>query len=249
MSPLLIVLFVILGILFLISIYGSFIRWNASRVTIWFSIKKLDIDRPMEDYAKLLLDENGLVDVEVKKCGFFASLFVGNTYSVSKKLIRISWGTARRSTATNLAAVCRLVGLAKLHADGVKGIRLVEFNRWFGWLPMLLLPLIIIGLILDLVLAESIGTWTIALTGVGLAIALVCFIISAIAAKIYIKSCNIGQTLILDMGILQENEEKRIKKLYSAWKKLIVLQVIINAFEAIYFLLKLIFSSFKLIRR
>ena len=249
MSPLLIVLFVILGVLFIISLYGSFIRWNASRVTIWFSIKKLDINKPMEEYARLLLDENGLEDVEVKKCGFFASLFVGNTYSVSKKLIRISWGTARRSTATNLAAVCRLVGLAKLHADGVKGIRLVEFNRWFGWLPMLLLPLIIIGLILDLALAESIGTWTIALTGVGLAIALVCFIISAIAAKIYIKSCNIGQSLILDMGILQENEEKRIKKLYSAWKKLIVLQVIINAFEAIYFLLKLIFSSFKLIRR
>lgn len=249
MSPLLIVLFVILGVLFIISLYGSFIRWNASRVTIWFSIKKLDINKPMEEYARLLLDENGLEDVEVKKCGFFASMFVGNTYSVSKKLIRLSWGTARRSTATNLAVVCRLVGLAKMHADGAKGLRLVEFNRWFGWLPMLLLPLMIVGLILDLVLAESIGTWTIALTGVGLAIALVCFIISAIAAKIYIKSCNIGQTLILDMGILQENEEKRIKKLFSAWKKLIVLQVIINAFEAIYFLLKLIFSSFKLIRR
>lgn len=249
MNPLLIVLFAILGILFIISLYGSFIRWNASRLTIWFSVKKLDINKPMEEYARLLLDENGLVDVEVKKCGFFASMFVGNTYSVSKKLIRISWGTARRSTVTNLSAVCRLVGLAKMHADGEKGLRLVEFNRWFGWLPTLLLPLMVVGLILDLVLAESIGTWTIALTGVGLAIALVSFIISAIAARKYIKSCNIGQQLIFDMGILQEDEEKRVKKLFSAWKKLVVLQVIINAFEAIYFILKLVFSSFKLIRR
>ena len=44
MSPLLIVLFVVLGILFLVSIVASFIKWNARRVTAWFSLKKLEIN-------------------------------------------------------------------------------------------------------------------------------------------------------------------------------------------------------------
>lgn len=249
MNPIIIVLLAILGVLFVISLVGGFIRWNASRVTIWFSLKKLEINKPMEEYARLILDENELVDVEVKKCGFFSSLFVGNTYSVSKKLIRISWGTARRSTATNLAIVCRLVGLAKMHADGVKGLKLVEFNRWFGWLPFLLFPLMVIGIIMDLVSAGNLGTFTIILSSIGLALSLFSFIISAIAAKRFIKACNIGQELILEMGILNEDEEKKIKKLYSAWKKLIVINVIISMFEAIYFFIKLIFSSLKIFRR
>ena len=79
MDPLLIVLFVIVGIMFLFFLYGSFIRWHASRLTLWFAIKKLEIDKSMEEYARLLLDEYGLVDVEVKRVGFFASLFVFGT--------------------------------------------------------------------------------------------------------------------------------------------------------------------------
>ena len=249
MNPMLILLFSVLGVLFVISMVASFIRWNARRVTTWFSIKKLEIDKPILDYARLILDENGLEDVEVKKVGFFASMFVGNTYSPSKKLVRISWGTALRPTATSLAAVCQVVALAKMHADGKKRLKLVEFNRWFGWVPMLLLPLILVGLIIDLVSAGGLGTFTIVFSAIGLALALIYFILSAVAASKYINSCKIGQQLILDMGILQENEEKKIKKLFSAWRKLAILNVFIALFEVIYFILRLLLSGTKLFRR
>lgn len=249
MSTLLIVLFVVLGVLFLVSIVASFIKWNARRVTAWFSLKKLEINKPILEYARLILDENGLEDVEVKKVGFFASMFVGNTYSPSKKLIRVSWGTALRPTPTSLAAVCQLVGLAKMHAEGKKGLRMVEFNRWFGWVPMLLLPLVLVGLIVDLVVSGSIGTYIIIFSAIGLGLALIYFILSAVAANKYIASCKIGQQLILDMGILQEKEEKKIKSLFSAWKQLAVLNVFIALFEVIYFVLRILLSGTKLFRR
>ena len=102
---------------------------------------------------------------------------------------------------------------------------------------------------MDLVSAGNLGTFTIILSSIGLVLSLFSFIISAIAAKRFIKACNIGQELILEMGILNEDEEKKIKKLYSAWKKLIVINVIISMFEAIYFFIKLIFSSLKIFRR
>lgn len=249
MSPMLIVLFVVLGVLFVVSLVASFIRWNARRVTAWFSLKKLEINKPILEYARLILDENGLEDVEVKKVGFFASMFVGNTYSPSKKLLRISWGTALRPTATSLAAVCQLVGLAKMHAEGKKGLRLVEFNKWFGWVPMLLLPLLLVGLIMDLVSSGSLGTYTVILSAIGLGISLIYFIITAVAASKFINSCKIGQQLILDMGILQENEEKKVKQLFSAWKQLTILNVFIALFEAVYFVLRILLSGTKLFRR
>ena len=249
MDPLLIVLFVIIGIMFLFFLYGSFIRWYASRLTLWFAIKKLEIDKSMEEYARLLLDEYGLVDVEVKRVGFFASLFIGNTYSASKKLIRLSWGVGRRASVTNLASVCRLVGLAKMDAEGIKGLKAIELNRWFSFLPILLVPLIIIGLIVDLIMFEALGMWSIIFTAIGLALSLFSFIVSCVAAKKDFQAYNRGQEIILSLQILNESEEKKVKKLISAWKKLVIINVIINAFELIYFLLKIIFSSFKLFGR
>lgn len=240
MNAYLIPILIVLGILLLIFFYASFVRSYANSITTWFAIKKLDINKPLEDYARLLLDEHGLQDVQVKKVGFFASMFIGNTYKVSSKTIRISWFAARHSSVTTLAQVCRMVGLAKMHNEGVKGLKTVEFNRYFGWLPVLLLPLIIIGLILDLIFMESIGLYSIIFTCIGLAITIFSFIISMIALKRELRAYTIGEEIITAMGILNDEETKKIGKLYSAWKRLVVINAIFNAFEVIYFILKLI---------
>lgn len=79
------IILVVLGLIFIVACVVGFIRWNARRITFWFSVKKLEINKSIEEYTELLLEENGLFDVKVKKCGFFSSLFVGNTYSLRKK--------------------------------------------------------------------------------------------------------------------------------------------------------------------
>ncbi len=249
MEILTLVLLIVVGILFVVFCVAGSIRWYANSITTWFILKKLDINKPLEEYANLLLAERGLVDVQVKKCGFFASFFVGNTYSVSKKTIKISWFASRHSSATTLAQVCRLVGLAQMHANGEKGLKSVEAYRWLNWLPILLLPLIIIGLIIDLVALDAIGVYTLIFSAVGVAITLFTFILGLVAMRKNFKAYDIGQELIIGMGILKEDEERKIKKLFSAWKKLAVVEVFINAFELIYFLLKLILSSIKIFGR
>ena len=243
MSLALIIILVVVGVIFLFSLYGSFVKWRVSHLTIWKGLKKLDIKQPISEYTKLFLDENGLVDVQVKRVGFFASAFIGNTYSVSKKMVRLGWGTAKRSNIICLAISCRLVGLAKMHDDGVKGIRLVEFNRWFGWLPALFLPLVLIGLIVDFVSTGKIGIYTVALSAIGLIIILVCLIISIIAASKFIKACNVGQNILKEAELVPDKEFYAIKKLYSAWKQLAVLQVLMNAFGAILFLVNVVLAA------
>lgn len=246
MNIYLIISLVALGVLFILFCIAGFIRWNANRITVWFSLKKLDIDKPIEDYTRLLLDENGLPEVEVKKLGFFSSLFLGNTYKKKTKTIRISWLTAKRSTITSLAVACKLVGISKLHQEGAKNIGTIAFNRYFGWLPILFLPLVIIGLIVDLVSTNSVGMITLIFTGVGLAITLLCFILSMISLKLETKALKYGNEIICGMGILNEEEEKKISKLFSAWKKLYAINALFNAFELLFFVLNLIFGSLKI---
>ena len=233
MSTELIAVLIVLGILFLVFLVFSFVRWNANRIIRWFSYKKLEVDKPIEDYTRLLLDENNLPDVEVKKMKGFASLFVGNTYKAKTKAIRLRWTTWRRTTKTSLAMACKLVGLAKLHADGVKGIRMVEANRWISGLPILFLPLTVIGLLVDLLGAGNVGLYTLIFAGVGLVLTLISFIISIISVKIENKALKIGEDIILALGILSEQEEKKIKKLFKAWKTLYVINAIFNAFEIV----------------
>lgn len=245
----LIICLVILGILLVIACVVGIIRWNARRITTWFALKKLDINKPIEEYTNLLLEEHGLIDVKVKKTGFFASMFVGNTYSVKKKTIKLGWYASKRATATTLAQACRLVGLAKMHNDGVKGLKTIEMYRWLSWLPVLLLPLAIIGLIVDLILQPQIGLYTLIFSGVGLVLTLFTFILACIASSKDIKACNEGEKIILEIGILNEQEETKIKKLFKAWKQLTIVNVLYNTFIMLFFLIRAIFSSFKLFGR
>ena len=249
MGFVLIIILAVLGIMLLIGFIASIIKWRASRLTFWFSIKKLEIQQSMQDYARLLLDERGLVDVEVERAGFFASIFVGNTYSVSKRKIRLGYFTAKRARITNLAIVCKLVGLAKMHNDGEKNLRAIELNRWLSWLPIIVLPLILIGLIIDLVGANGSWMYTIITSAIGIGITGFCFIISLIAIKKEFKAYNVGRDMINEIGILNEDEENKMKKLIGAWKALALLNVLIVAFELLFFMLKLIFSVFKLGRK
>ena len=246
MSGKLIAIFVAIGILFIIFLIFSFIRWNASRITRWFSYKKLEIDKPIEDYTKLLLEENNLIDVAVKKIGFFTTLFIGNTYKSKTKTIRLGWLTWKRTTKTSLAMACKLVGLAKLHHEGIKGVKFVNLNRWLSGLPILLLPLTIIGLIVDLIATGNIGMYTLIFAGIGLALTLISFMVSIISVKTENKALKIGQDIILELGILNDEEEKKIKKLFKAWKTLYIINAIFNAFQIVYYSLAIVLSILKL---
>lgn len=240
------IIIIVAVILFVCACVIGFIRWNAMRITRWFNWKKLNINKPMEEYAEILLEEHNLTDVEVKRVGFWASIFVGNTYSTRKKLIRLSWITARRATATNLAITCKLVAYAKLHAEGKKHLHAVEVYRWLSWLPILFLPLLVVGIIIDLIASGGLGMYTLIFGSVGLVFALAIFILACIVAKNERLACTDGQNIILDMGILDEAEEKKMRKLFSAWKKLVVVNVIYNTFQLIFFIFNVLLSVLRI---
>ena len=97
MEPWVIVV-IALGTLGVLSLIPAAIKWHAERTIAWFNLRRLELDRPIDQYTRLLLDENGMTGVEVKVCGFWKSLFVGNTYAYRHHTVWLSSWTARRPT-------------------------------------------------------------------------------------------------------------------------------------------------------
>ena len=249
MDIVLYILLGILGVIVLTSLVASGIRWSAYRLTRKLNIKKLSVDVPVEEYARTLLDQDGLEAVEIKTVGFWASLFVGNTYSKSKKCIKLGKFTAKRPTITHLATACTLVGLAKMDADGQKGLGTIAINRYFSWLPFLMVPVIAIGLIIDMVLTGNITYITLIFTVLGFALTLFSFITSLISAKKHKMAYDEGYTLLESLQLIDEKEDKKIQKLFKKWKQLVVLEVFYNTMFMIYYSIKFVYVVANLSKR
>ena len=241
------IILIVLGVIFLLSCIVGIIRTRANWILSSSAFKKLEINKTAEEYLDFLLEENQLYDVKVKKVGFWAYTFIGNTYSTRKKTIRISKFTAKRKNILCLSIACRLVAIAKMDAQGVKGLKTIELYRFTGWLPALFLPLVVIGLIIDLIVLKEIGLYTLVLGGVGLAIALFTFILACISSRKNARAYTEGEKMLKELGILSEEEERKINKLFKAWKQLLVLNVIYNLFASVFFLLGFSFSLIKVL--
>lgn len=248
MDPILLALIIVLSVIFIVSLVARMIKDHSTRISTKFSFNKLEIDRSMMDYARVLLDENGLEDVQVVQCGFFSSMFVGNTYKLKTKTIRLSPWVAKKSNVTNLARVASLVALAKFHSEEkTKGLKAIELDRWLSWLPALFIPLVVVGLIVDFA-AVGAGTYiyTLILSCVGLALTIISLVFSLTAIRTLNKSYQEGENMLVDMQIIAPEEEKYIKKIYSAWKKYNYVKAFESVFEAIYFGLSAILSLIKI---
>ena len=239
MEPWIIVI-IALGALGILSLIPACIKWRSERIIAWFNLRKLELDRPIDQYTRLLLDENGLTDVEVEVLGALKSLFFGNTYAHRRRVIRLSYFTARRATKTNLAVACRLVALAKDDEAGGKGAALVSVNRWLVPLTFLLIPLLVVGLIVDLTAGGEIGVAFFTLTGIGFALALASWIFALVTFGANKRALADGQYLILASGLLSPEEEKKMKSLFAAWRNLYFFRALLTTFEVLWLTFRLI---------
>lgn len=239
MEPWVIVV-IALGTLGVLSLIPAAIKWHAERTIAWFNLRRLELDRPIDQYTRLLLDENGLTGVEVKVCGFWKSLFVGNIYAYRHHTVWLSSWTARRPTKTNLAVACRLVALAKDCEAGGHGAALVSANRFVELLPFLLVPLTIVGMVIDLTSRQSLGAAFFTLTGIGFALALASWIFAFVTYGANKRALADGLYLILASGLLTPEEEKKMKSLFASWRSLYFFRALLTTFEVLWLAFRLI---------
>jgi len=230
----------LIAVAILIGIVGIF----ALITSIYLSIKYTRFNRKNnsagltgEEAARILLDKNGLSDIKVKVTG---SVLFGNSYSHYFKKVRLRRFTRHKTSVTSLAMGAEKSALAVLDKEGdpdmQKRIRLVPLIT-FG--PFAFIPLLIVGVLVDILLLNSTGVFTLIVCGLSVLFYVLSLVLSISTLKTEKKAQERACELLLENGMATYEEIWDMKELYKLYNIQYVNDIIISALELIYRIIEL----------
>ena len=180
-------------------------------IAIWLWIKYVKFNRKNNsmnisggDAARMILDRNGLHHIRVSVIG---SMLFGNSYSHWFKKVRLRRLTARKASITSLAMGAEKSALAILDKEGDKDMKTRIYLTPLMYLgPIAFIPLVVIGVAIDLILFNFSGVATVVTTIIGLAIYSISFVLSVMTLKTE-KKAQAKACEILRQENMATNEE------------------------------------------
>ena len=164
-------------------------------VSIWLAIKYVKYNRTMnkagingEQTARKILDDNGLNHIKVSVVG---SLMFGNSYSHFFKKVRLRRWTVNKNSISSMAMGAQKSSLAVLDKEGDKDMKLrIILTPFIYFGPIAFLPLLFIGLFVDIILFNFSGVITIIASALGLLFYVASFVMSLMVLKTEVKAQN-----------------------------------------------------------
>lgn len=194
-----------------------------------------------EEVARRILDDNGLQQIKIKCTG---SLLWGNSYSHYFKKLRLRRFTYKKRSVTSLAMASQKSALAIMDKEGdpiMKKRNVLIPLQFFG--PMMFIPLIAIGVCIDLVLAtkgHNNFVCTFISAGLGLAIYVVALLLTIVILKAETKAQAKSIEILRQNNLATEDEIESIKDLYKCYNIEYVNNIIISALELLLRVLQII---------
>lgn len=237
-DPISIALLIVSGLIIIVSIFAFF-------VSIILSIKYVKYNKQMnsanlsgEQAARKILDANDLQDIKVKVTG---SLMFGNSYSHYFKKVRLRRRTVKKPSIASLAMAAQKSSLAVLDKEGdpdmKKRVKLTILNV-LG--PLAFIPLVIIGIALDIVINNTVGNLAIIFAGVGFLFYLVSFLFSIAVLKTEKKAQEKAVEILLAEHMATPDEVEDMKKLFKLYNIEYVNNLILSMLEMLYYVLRII---------
>ncbi len=216
-NPLHIAIVVVAG---LIAIVAAF----AGGVSIYLAVKYAKFNRRQNsagitgsDAARKILDHNGLQHIKVSVVG---SVMFGNSYSHYFKKIRIRRLTNKKTSITSLAMGAQKSCLAILDKendpDMKQRVRLIPIIT-FG--PFAFIPLLILGVVLDIIVLKSqtFGPATVICAGLGILFYVLSFWMSLKVYKTEIKAQERAYEELKKEHMATDEEIELMKELFKLY--------------------------------
>ena len=207
-------------------------------ISIWLSIKYVVYNRTMnkagingEQTARKILDKHGLEHIKVSVVG---SLMFGNSYSHFFKKVRLRRWTVKKNSISSMAMGAQKSSLAILDKEGDKDMKtriiLTPFI-YFG--PLMFLPIIIIGVLLDIILFQFSGVVSVVAAVLGLSFYVASFIMSLMVLKTEVKAQNRALEILEKDNLATSDEREMMKSLFKLYNIQYVNDLILEFLELI----------------
>ena len=191
-------------------------------VSIWLAVKYVKFNRRQNsagitgsDAARKILDDNGLQKIRVSVVG---SVLFGNSYSHWFKKIRLRRLTNKKTSITSLAMGAQKSCLAILDKendpDMRQRVRLIPLIT-FG--PFAFIPLLAVGVALDILVFNTTGVATIVCAGLGILFYVLSFILSIKVYKTEIKAQERAYIVLKEERLATDEEIELMKELFKLY--------------------------------
>ena len=187
-------------------------------------------------FARKLLDENGMPEVQVRECTFLRMWFFGNHYSISKRTVFLRALTINKTSVTSVALAAQKVALAEQHRDGVKSMIVRSRLQAFGiFSPTLFLPLVIAGLLVDLFVTESFICTLIAFI-VGVVFIFFSLLTTLLNIPVERRANKRAEEMLAQ--VLTDEENEQVHKIFRSYMMQYVMQFVVAVLRILQLILK-----------
>lgn len=210
-----------------VSLFASIWRWVLVRRYKKYNKQTVSTGLTGGETAVKLLEGLGITDVEVVKCNFFSAMFLGNGYSPFKKRIRLRKNIYNATTLTAVAVATQKVALAHRDHEGDKKIKARGVFTTLGYFsPFAVVPLVIVGLIIDLLASQGLGVATIVFTCFAVVFYLASFVVVCLNMSIEKRASNTAIEFMEKTNLLNKEEIEDARELYKTYITLYVLDFV-----------------------
>ena len=217
----------------------------AGIISIWLFVKYVKYNRKENsanlsggDAARKILDKNGLQHIDVST---FGSLLFGNSYSHYFKKVRLRRLTADKTSVTSLAMGAEKSALAILDKEGDKDMKtrvLLTPFMYFG--PIAFIPIIAVGVFIDLFLMNFSGVATLIAAIVGLSVYGISFVLSIKTLKTEKKAQDRACSILKGEEMATDEEIDMMKELFKIYNIQYINDIVLEFLQLIMRALQLI---------
>lgn len=206
-------------------------------------MRKLDISNghTTAESVRVFLDSNGMSDVPVQEAGFWRGLFFGNHYSIKHNVFYIRKRQMNVKNLANVTDSVQRVAKAVEYKEGSKGTKaLIKFQSGIVFMPYLVIPIVLIGVIIDALLFHFEDNYLVSLIAafVGLAFFIFAAILMFMTIKVEKKSNQRALEMMQQSNFLNEEEYGKVESIFK-WR---IILYVVNFIIALIRIIQLLFK-------
>ena len=230
--------------LIVVGVLIAIVGIGAGVTSIWLVVKYYRFNRKENSLgltgmqiARRILDDNGLKHIAVKRTG---SLLFGNSYSHYFKKVRLRGFIRHETSLTSIGMGAQKAALAILDKEGDpdmrKRVRLVPLIT-FG--PFAFIPMLFVGVLLDMLVFSGSGVCTLVLGAIGLLFYVYAVVLSVLTLKTEKKAQERAYDILEKDYHITSEELSALKELFHLYNIQYINDIIISSLELLYTLLEI----------